>query len=199
MTPNHFIALAVSAALGIGCGYNADANKRNVSRQDYSTTTTTGAYTWNNELGGGRSDEEEAERHDREERETAERQASAAQAREASGEQRSTDASGATAPNGAPTPMTAEAREAFAQKLRGQISTLDADVDDIRSRASMAGPESRARVEPILKQVAAQRAQLEQARKRLEVSGGDFAQAKDEAQKLVDELKARVHAARDAI
>jgi hypothetical protein len=195
MNPNErhagLIVLSISASLALGCGYNANANKRNASRQDFSTTTTTGAYTWNSELGNGTSSEEEAERREREERETQERQERARAVRPSADEQ---------APGAGSASLTLEERDAFAQKLRGQLSTLDSDVDDIRSRAAMAGAESRARVDAILKEVAAGRAQLEQARKRLEIStGADAARARDDAQKLLDETKARVHAARDAM
>src|SRR5215470_6071710 len=101
--------IAVPVAASIACGYNADVYKKNASRQDYSTTSTTGAYTWNTPLGGEKSSEEEAQRAQREERETAERQTRAQQQQQP-----------AAADKNAPPPATAEERAAFSLQIRNE-------------------------------------------------------------------------------
>jgi hypothetical protein len=96
--------------------------------------------------------------------------------------------------------VSAEDRAAFVQEVNNELANIDADIDDIRSRAAMAGEASRARVQPLVRDVAMRRAQLERSRKSLEtVTGGDWVRARDEAQLLIDDTKARVRLARDAI
>jgi hypothetical protein len=169
--------IVVPALACAACGYNANTYKKGAS----STTTTTGAYTWSSNVAGDRSEEEEAERAEREERETTERQARARAQTETH-------------------TWTANERAAFAQELKIELANVESDADDIRSRAAMAGQASRARVQRLLNEVAARRAQLEVARKRLQsTSGADWTRAHDEAQQLLADVKAHVRAARDAL
>ncbi len=182
------IGLITALAPGFACGYNP-GYRSNAGPKDYSATTTTGAV-WRPDLTSDAAQrEEEARREQRLERELEERQQ---RARALAGSETAEDVQAGTA--------TLEERSSFDADLRSAIASIDADTDDLRSRAAMAGPEARARVDPVMKQVAEVRAQLEQTKKRLERAGGDeWRRARDDAQSLVDEAKRIVRAGRAAL
>jgi hypothetical protein len=181
--------LANCLTYGGACtGYNP-GYKPSAAPNDFSSTATSGAVWRPDVTSDDTHREQEAEREQRLEREVEERRQRAAAL---AGPEASADAQAGTA--------SLDERAAFSERLRDELASLDADVDDLRSRAAMAGGTTRGRIDGLLKNVAPKRAQLEQAKKALDRATLDeWRRVRDQVQVLLEDTKLGVKSARDAL
>jgi hypothetical protein len=77
---------------------------------------------------------------------------------------------------------------------------MDSNIDVLRTDAAMQGPETRARIDAELKDLAEKRAQLELARRRLEEAlPEEWPKARDDAQALLYDAKQALKALWDSL